>query len=146
MPVLPCGLNFNHMSTARALLPFESTSLGTRQALEHFVIYLPACFPPVFLFHISKIHGTRSLWDGIAGTISTSPNPPRLCCRARSFTYAELPDPPGLGLNLKQGLPYSKTFHYQLSLRASQRSLLCEAVSRSHLHTCSNFPIIIWIF
>lgn len=59
---------------------------------------------------------------------------PWLCCRAPSFTYVELPATPGLCLNLALPSSTKFLFCYQLSLQASQRSLI--PLSRLHLHTC----------
>lgn len=137
VPVLPCELNFNHMSIVRAILPFRSTSLGGSP--RFCALIRPRCHFFAHSFTICVHFPLRwNPWQAITlgcnyrshPSVRQSPNPLLLCCRAESFTYAELPDINGLWLNLNQGLPYGNTFCYQLSLQASQRSLLSEAISR----------------
>lgn len=137
VPVLPRELNFNHMSIVRAILPFKSTSLSGSPRFCALTCVRCHLFAHLFTICVHfPFQGNP--WQTITlgcnyknhPSVTLSPNPLLLRCRAASFTYVELPDINGLWLNLNQGLPYGNIFCYQLSLRASQRSSLSEVISR----------------
>lgn len=137
VPVLSCELNFNHMSVVRAILPFKSTSLGGSPrfcALTSVHCHLSAHLFTICVHFPLQWNPRQTIILGCNyrnhPSVMLSLNPLLLCCRAQHFTYVELSDINGLRLNLNQRLPYGNIFCYQLSLQASQRSSLSEAITR----------------
>lgn len=145
MPVLPRGLNFDHMAAVRAVSPLKN-SLGTSRSSVLLsvlsAIYLPIRSPLSFHFPLC-CSPWRPLTMGCDG---------RDCPWARRLPVpqhctAGLPPPPlqssfisRPAAELNSGSrTHGDAFCYRLSLRASQRPLLSAGIRGEHLHTCSTF-------